>query len=162
MVESITNALRDSLPAELVVFIVSMLPLVELRGGLIAAALLNISWGKAFLICFLGNMLPIPFILLFLKKIFALLRRIKAFDRFMAFLDRKVEKGSATVNKYKIWGLFILVAIPLPGTGAWTGALVADALDIRIKKSLPAIAAGVVVAGLIISFISYVLPAWLS
>ena len=80
----------------------------------------------------------------------------------MAFLDRKVEKGSATVNKYKIWGLFILVAIPLPGTGAWTGALVADALDIRIKKSLPAIAAGVVVAGLIISFISYVLPAWLS
>ncbi len=162
MVESITNALRDSLPAELVVFIVSMLPLVELRGGLIAAALLNISWGKAFLICFLGNMLPIPFILLFLKKIFALLRKIKAFDRFMAFLDRKVEKGSATVNKYKIWGLFILVAIPLPGTGAWTGALVADALDIRIKKSLPAIAAGVVVAGLIISFISYVLPAWLS
>lgn len=162
MVESITNALRDSLPAELVAFIVSMLPLVELRGGLIAAALLNISWGKAFLICFLGNMLPIPFILLFLKKIFALLRKIKAFDRFMAFLDRKVEKGSATVNKYKIWGLFILVAIPLPGTGAWTGALVADALDIRIKKSLPAIAAGVVVAGLIISFISYVLPAWLS
>jgi uncharacterized membrane protein len=71
-----------------------MLPLIELRGGLIAAALLNISWEKVFLICFLGNMLPIPFILLSLKKIFALLRKIRAFDRFMAFLDRKVEKAA--------------------------------------------------------------------
>ena len=154
MVESITNALRDSLPAELVVFIVSMLPLVELRGGLIAAALLNISWGKAFLICFLGNMLPIPFILLFLKKIFALLRKIKAFDRFMAFLDRKVEKGSATVNKYKIWGLFILVAIPLPGTGAWTGTLAASLLDMDFKSSVLACMGGVLLAGVIMALAS--------
>lgn len=157
MVDSLVNSLKDSLPPELVVFIISMLPLAELRGGLIAAAALGIAWPQAFAICVVGNMVPIPFIMMFLRRIFNYLRRTKYAKRLMAWLDRKAKKGSETVNKYKMLGLFILVAIPLPGTGAWTGALVADALDIRMRKAMPIIFIGVIVAGLLISLISYVL-----
>lgn len=159
MAESLVDALKDFMPPEVVVFIISMMPFLELRGGLIAASLLGVSFVPAFIICVIGNMLPIPFIMLFIRKILELLRRWKPFKKLVEKLDKKVEKNRDKVLKYKRWGLFVLVAIPLPGTGAWTGALVADALDIRIKDSFPIVTAGVITAGLIISLIFYAIPA---
>ncbi|MEG1886849.1 MAG: small multi-drug export protein [Oscillospiraceae bacterium] len=160
MIDSIVNSLRESLPRELVIFIVSMLPILELRGGLIAAAILDVSWFVAFPICVIGNMLPIPFILLFLKKVFELLKKFKYTRRLVLWLETKANQKSGKLHKYRFWGLFLFVGIPLPGTGAWTGALVADAVDIRIKHSFPIIFAGVIAAGLIISIISYVIPSF--
>lgn len=145
----------DVLSAELIAFIVSLLPVLELRGGLIVAKLLGIDFFKAFVICFIGNLLPIPFILLFIRKIFALLKKIKWFKRLLEKLEAKSIRKAEGVKKYRLLGLFMFVAIPLPGTGAWTGALIADLLDIRIKHSFPAIALGVFVAGIIISALSY-------
>lgn len=155
LIESFVAQMRDKLPGELVVFIISMLPVFELRGGLIAASLLNIEWYRAFAFCFLGNMLPIPFILLFIRKILDVMSRHGPFKKLVGWLERKAEKHSKKIDQYRLWGLFILVAVPLPGTGAWTGALVAALMDIRIKHALPVIAAGVVVAGIIVAVLSY-------
>lgn len=158
MVESAVDFLKEYLSAELVVFVISMLPIFELRGGLIAAAIVGIDWYIAFPICVIGNMLPIPFVLLFIRKIFDWLKKFRIFKKLIVKLDERAKKKSESISKYVLWGLFTFVAIPLPGTGAWTGALVADVLDIRIKKSFPIIFIGVITAGLIISFVSYVIP----
>ena len=158
MVESTVNFLKEYLSAELVVFVISMLPIFELRGGLIAAAIVGIEWYIAFPICVIGNMLPIPFVLLFIRKIFNWLKKFKMFKKIVEKLDAKAKKKSESISKYVLWGLFTFVAVPLPGTGAWTGALVADVLDVRIKKAFPVIFVGVITARLIISFISYVIP----
>ena len=155
LVESIVSFLGGKISSELIVFIVSILPVLELRGGLIAAKLMDIEFFKAFTICFIGNMLPIPFILLFIRKIFNLLKKNKKIEEIIEKFEARSLRKAYNVKKYRLWGLFILVAIPLPGTGAWTGALVADLLDIRIKHSLPTIAAGVLVAGIIVSCLSY-------
>ena len=160
MVHEVISFLQNKIPDELVVFIVSMLPVLELRGGLIAASVLKINWLIAFPICVIGNVLPIPFELLFIRKIFNWLKHFKCFKTIIEKLDNRAkEKASSdTMKKYLSWGLFILVAIPLPGTGAWTGGLVADVLDLRMKKALPIITLGVIAAGLITSFFSYILP----
>ncbi len=155
LAEYIVNLLGGKISEELVAFIVSMLPILELRGGLIAAKLMDIDFTRAFLICYIGNMLPIPFILLFIRKIFSLLKKIPSVEKAITKLEARSIRKADNVRKYRLWGLFLFVAIPLPGTGAWTGALIADLLDIRIKHSLPAIAAGVLVAGIIISMLSY-------
>jgi len=162
MAETLVEFLRDKISPELIVFIVSMTPILELRGGLIAAALLGIEWYIAFPICVIGNMLPIPLELLFIRKILELLKKTKLFSKFAIKLDERAKEKSKKVSesKFALWGLFIFVGIPLPGTGAWTGGLVADVLDIRMKKALPVITVGVITAGLIISFISYVIPSW--
>lgn len=145
----------DILPSEIIVFIISMLPILELRGGLIAAKLMGVSFAKAFAICYVGNMLPIPFILLFIRKIFMWLKKFEKTQALINKLEVRSLRKADNVKKYRLWGLFLFVAIPLPGTGAWTGALIADLLDIRIRHSFPAIAMGVLVAGLIISALSY-------
>lgn len=151
----LVNLLNGKIPSELIVFVVSMLPILELRGGLIAAKILDIELLKAFAICYAGNMLPIPFILLFIRKVFGFLKRNRKIGAAIEKLEvRSLRKGDK-VKKYRLWGLLILVAIPLPGTGGWTGALVADLLDIRISHSLPVIAAGVLIAGFIVSALSY-------
>ncbi len=155
LAEYLVNALDGKIASEAIVFIISMLPVLELRGGLIAAKLLDIEFFKAFSICFIGNMLPIPFILFFIRKIFNLLKRISKIEELIDKLEARSLRKADNVKKYRLWGLFLFVAIPLPGTGGWTGALIADLLDIRIKHSLPTIAAGVFVAGIIISALSY-------
>ena len=149
------ETLGGKISEELIAFIVSMLPILELRGGLIAAKLMDIEFFKAFAICFVGNMIPIPFILLFIRKIFSLLKKVPAVEKTIVKLEARSIRKADGVKKYRLWGWFLFVAIPLPGTGAWTGALIADLLDIRIKHSLPTIAAGVLVAGIIISALSY-------
>lgn len=155
LVESIVNFLGGKISSELIAFVVSCFPVLELRGGLIAAKLMDIDFFIAFLICLIGNMLPIPFILLFIRKIFNLLKKNKKIETLIEKLEARSIRKADNVKKYRLWGLFIFVAIPLPGTGAWTGALIADLLDIRIKHSLPVIALGVFVAGVIMSIFSY-------
>ncbi len=161
IVQSFVEFFKSKIPDELLVFVISLLPILELRGGLIAAALLNINLYVAFPICVIGNLVPIPFVLLFIRKIFNLLRKTKLFAKMVEKLDKKAREkaNSESLKKYKFWGLFLFVAIPLPGTGAWTGALVADVLDMRIKHSFTAILLGVLSAGIIISIISYGIPA---
>ncbi len=157
MSETLAGSLVEFLsgiPDWLSLILISILPILELRGGMIAAAIMNVPYLVAFPVCIIGNMLPIPFILLFLNKIFAWMRKFPTLQRVLNFLDRKAEKNKEKVEKWKMFGLFVLVAIPLPGTGAWTGALVANALNIPIKKSLPTIFLGVVGAAILMS-ISY-------
>ena len=159
MVETIVNEimsfLQDKIPEELVAFVISLCPVLECRGGMIAARLMEIPFLKAFLICYLGNMIPIPFIILFIRKIFDFLRRFKFFSKIVEKLEAKTEKNKEKVLKYEAWGLLLFVAIPLPGTGGWTGALVAALMDIRIRRAMPAITLGVLIAGLIVGGISF-------
>ena len=137
------------------VFIVSMLPIIELRGGMIAAALLDLSLIKGFIICFLGNILPVPFILWFIRKILAWMRNIKCFKKIVKWLDKKVENKKGQIEKFGFWGLVAFVGIPLPGTGAWTGTLIAAMLDMDKKKSFLAATIGVLIAGVIMAIFSY-------
>lgn len=159
MAQSLTEFFNGlGLSPELVVFIISLLPIIELRGGLIAAAILGVPWYVAFPICFVGNMLPIPFILLFIRKIFKLLKKIKWLQKPITVLEAKTRKKGERIQKGWLIGLILFVGIPLPGTGAWTGALAADLFDIRIRHSLPAIALGVAIAGAIMLIVSYLVP----
>lgn len=155
LAEFFVTALEGKVSSEIIAFIVSLLPILELRGGLIAAKLMNVEFVRAFVLCYVGNMLPIPFILLFIRKIFNLLKRFKKIGSIIIKLEEKSLSKADNVRKYKLWGLFLFVAIPLPGTGAWTGALIADLLGMKTKEALPTIAAGVLVAGMIISALSY-------
>ena len=160
MVENIVSAFvefleSNNIPTQLIPFLVSLFPVLEIRGGMIAARALNIDFIQAFLICYLGNMIPIPFILLFIRKIFALMRKVKFFGKIVDKLEARADKKKDTIVKYQEWGLLLFVAIPLPGTGGWTGALIAALMDLRMKKCLPIIALCVFVAGLIMSLITY-------
>lgn len=155
LAQTLVELFQDKIPPELTAFVISLLPILECRGGMIAARLLQIPFLKAFAICYVGNMLPIPFIILFIKKIFEFLRRFKFFEKIIVKLEGKTERNKDKVLRYKSWGLLLFVAIPLPGTGGWTGALMAALLDIDMKRSLPIIALGVFIAGLIMSMLTY-------
>ncbi len=159
MAESLANffieLFRDKIPNELIVFIISLFPVLELRGGLIAASFLDVDLVKAFVICYIGNMLPIPFILLFIRKIFQFLRDKRGFSKIIQKLEVRAMRNSEKVKRWRNWGLLAFVAIPLPGTGGWTGALIAALLDMRLKTSLPIIALGVLIAGVIVASLSY-------
>lgn len=159
MTEAITDYLvgifEGSIPKELIIFIISMFPVVELRGGMIAAKLLDVELLKAFVICYLGNILPIPFILLFIRRIFEFLKKFKRIGKLIVKLEESSLRKSEKVKKNSKWGLLTFVAIPLPGTGGWTGSLIAALLDMRIKISFPVIALGVLIANLIMSVFSY-------
>lgn len=159
MIESITNFLQThGIPAELVIFIISVVPVLELRGGLIAAALLGVHWYIALPICFLGNMLPIPFVLLFIRKIFNFLKRNRRLRGIIEKFEAKTARKSKKIERGWLLGLMTFVAIPLPGTGAWTGALAADLFHLPLRRSLPVIALGVLIAGAIMLIISYFIP----
>lgn len=139
----------------LVTFLISMIPVIELRGAV------PIGYGKGLniwvcvIVSIIGNLIPAPFIIVFIRKIFSFLRKINPkFNGLVTRLEKRAENKSDVVKKYSFWGLFLLVAIPLPGTGAWTGALVAAMLDMRLKRAMPAIALGVVTAGVLVAFIT--------
>lgn len=136
--------------------VISMLPIIELRGGIPYGVGFGLNPWVAMLAAMVGNLLPIPFILLLLDKILELFRKQKGiFGKAANWLEAKAYKNKETVDKYGIWGLIILVAIPLPGTGAWTGALVATVLRMERKKAFPCIVAGVLIAGVVVTAISY-------
>lgn len=159
MTEAITDYIvalfQGSVPKELIVFIISMFPILELRGGMIAAKLLGVQLWKAFIICYFGNILPIPFILVFIRRIFRFLKKFKTSEKLVNKIELRSLRKSEKVRKRRNLGLLAFVAIPLPGTGGWTGALIASLLDIRIRVSFPIIALGVFIANLIMSLFSY-------
>ena len=140
-------------------FLVSMVPIIELRGAIPIGYRQEDGFSGLLVIiavAIIGNMLPVPFIILFIKKIFAFLRkRMPKLDGTITKLENRALSKADTVQKYAFWGLFIFVAIPLPGTGAWTGALIAAMLDMRLKRAVPSIFLGVVTAGIILATLTY-------
>ena len=145
----------QGISGEWIAFIISMVPLLELRGGLLAASLLNVDILTAVPICIIGNLLPIPFILWFITPVFAWLKKTKLFRPMVEKLEKRAMSKSAQIEKGYFWGLALFVGIPLPGTGAWTGALIASLLGIKFKKAMPAILVGIAIATIIMSIVSY-------
>ena len=136
-------------------FVVAMVPVIELRGAIPWAVAQGLDIWTASITSIVGNMVPVPFIIVFIRKIFELMRRISPkLNGVVTKMESKAEKHRETVNRYKFWGLLILVAIPLPGTGAWTGALVAAMMEMRLKDAVPAIFVGVVVAAIIVAMVT--------
>lgn len=137
-------------------FFISMVPVIELRGGLPYGITLGLDYPLALTAAVLGNMVPVPFIIVYIRHIFTWLRkRSKWWDEKIARLEKKAHLKGRVVRKYSTIGLCILVAIPLPGTGAWTGALVAAVLDMRLKKAIPAIFLGVCIAAAIMTMVTF-------
>lgn len=137
-------------------FFISMVPVIELRGGLPYGITLGLDYPLALTAAVLGNMVPVPFIIVYIRHIFTWLRkRSKWWDERITRLEKKAHLKGRVVRKYSTIGLCILVAIPLPGTGAWTGALVAAVLDMRLKKAIPAIFLGVCIAAAIMTMVTF-------
>lgn len=153
--EWFAQTLGQYISPEWVVFIISMIPILELRGGLIASSILNIPILKAIPFCVLGNIVPIPFILLFIKKILKWMQKVKGLRVIANWLENKAMKKSDALKKGEFWGLALFVGVPLPGTGAWTGSLIAALFDIDLKKAVGAILLGIVIATIIMAILSY-------
>jgi len=142
---------------ELIVFIISLMPILELRGGLIAASLLNLDPVRSYIISIIGNIIPVPFILWLINSILAWMRKskVKLFNKTAKWLDKKVEKHKGGIEKFGFWGLVLFVGIPLPGTGAWTGCLIASVLEMNRKKAFLAAMIGIIMASIIMMIISF-------
>ncbi len=160
LVQWLSDNLGGVLSPSLITFVVSMMPILELRGGLIAARLFDIEYIKALLICIGGNILPIPFILFALTPIFNWLKKSKWIRPWIEKFEKRALGKSDRIQRAQFWGLVLFVGIPLPGTGAWTGGLIASMLGVPVKKAVPAILIGVLLAAAIMSVITYVIP-WL-
>ena len=165
MVESIVNGLISVMSGfqnipfgkQLIVFIISLMPILELRGGLIAAALLGLKPLESYIITMIGNIIPVPFILWFITKILDFMRKSKSkkLNGVAKWLDKKIEKHKGQIEKYGFLGLVLFVGIPLPGTGAWTGCLIAAVLEMDRKKSFLAAMIGIIMASIIMMIISF-------
>lgn len=156
--ESLVNFFIDvfgGINKDIVIFIISLMPILELRGGLLAASLLHVEFIRAAVICIVGNVLPIPFVLLFLEKILELFGKWNVTKKIVTWLEKKVDSKREQIDKYGYWGLVLFVGIPLPGTGAWTGSLLAVMLGLDKKKSFACILLGVILAAIIMSILSY-------
>ena len=142
---------------EILVFIISLMPILELRGGLIAAALLGLEPIPSYIISIIGNILPVPFILLLITKVLTWMKssKISLFNKIANWLDEKVEKHKGQIEKYGYLGVVLFVGIPLPGTGAWTGTLIASVLGMDKKKTFVAVLAGIIMASVIMMLLSF-------
>lgn len=155
LIEWFANGLGQYVSAEIVIFIISMVPILELRGGLLAASLLGVPITTAIPICIVGNIIPIPFILLFIKKIFQWMKRFSVFRPLVEKLEKRAENKSEGFKKGEFVALMLFVGIPLPGTGAWTGSLIAALMEMDLKKATAAIFLGIIIATVIMSIVSY-------
>ncbi|MBQ3426768.1 MAG: small multi-drug export protein [Clostridia bacterium] len=152
----ITTLSAHNVSPQIITLIISMIPLLELRGSiLVAGAALQLPFIQTYITAVIGNMLPIPFILLFIEKIFKLMKKVPYIEKFPHWCERKAMSKADQIKKYGYFGLYLFVAIPLPGTGAWTGSLLAVLLGLKRGKSLLFILLGVMTAGLVMSLISY-------
>lgn len=154
IVQALVAFFSQTIPGELTVFLLSLMPIIELRGGILAAKLLQVEMWPAFFICLVGTILPTPFILLFINKIFGWMRN----TRLVRLVDRMEEKGRGKfdkINRYKTLGLLIFVAIPLPGTGAWTGSLAAALMKMDFKSAMVSVVGGTFIADVIMCALSY-------
>ena len=149
--------LWNSFPGKLLMtFLISMVPVVELRGAIPIGVAHGLPFWWAIPVAIVGNLVPVPFIIIFIKKIFAWLRtKSRWLENLVTRMENRAIGKIDTVKKYAFWGLFLFVAIPLPGTGAWTGSLIAAMMDMKVKEAFPSILLGVVTAGVIISFVTY-------
>ena len=143
------------IPPQLAVMFISMVPLLELRGGMIVARILDLPYIQSVIFCVLGNIIPIPFILLFIKQIFKWMKKFKGLGKIAEFFENRAMKKSDKFKNGEFVALILFVGIPLPGTGGWTGALAASLLKIDIKKASLAILLGIALAATIMSLISY-------
>ena len=160
MTESIANWINDNLgaflPSEMLVLFVSMIPILELRGGMIVASLCGVPLWEAFALCIVGNLIPIPLILWLITPVFDWMKRWKIFRPMVEKLEKHATgEKSQKIRKFEFWGLALFVGIPLPGTGAWTGCLIAALLGIEKKKALLAATLGVLIASVIMALFSY-------
>lgn len=157
LVQGLASLLGGKVSGEAIIFIISMIPILELRGGLLAAspALLNVPILKAIPICIIGNLLPIPFILLLIEKVLNGMERVPGLSKVAIWVRQKADKNKGQIEKFGFWGLVLFVGIPLPGTGAWTGSLVASLLHMKFGKAIGAILCGIVMATVIMSLLSY-------
>ncbi len=138
------------------VLAVSMVPVAELRVGLPLAIASGLPFPLAFLASILGNMLPVPFIIIFIKKVFSWLREHwPRLNNFVTLLEKRAESKRGTIDRYGPWGLLLFVAIPAPGTGAWTGALIAALMNMKLRQAVPVIFVGVCIAGVLVTGITY-------
>ncbi len=140
---------------EIIIFIISLLPILELRGGILAAGVLNLNPWIAYVISIIGNLLPIPFILMFLTPIFNWMKKRKLFKGIVERLEKKAMKNKGKFEKGEFIALILFVGIPLPGTGAWTGALIASVMNMNKKKAMLAITIGILMASVIMMLLSY-------
>ena len=139
----------------LIIFIISLMPILELRGGLLAASLLGLEPVPSYIICIIGNLIPIPLILWFLDSVFAFMKKHNILKKFVLFCERKGNEKKGQIEKYGFWGLVLFVGIPLPGTGAWTGCLIATLLRMNKKKAFLAAILGVIMASIIMMIVSF-------
>ncbi len=160
MVESIQTFFQENFPPELAVFFIAMIPLIECRGAIpFGILVLNLPLWEVLPIAILGNILPVPFILLLIRPVINWLKKTRLFHPLAHWIEAKAEKKKDKVIKYSEWGLFLFVAIPIPGTGAWTGALVAALLNLRVRNAFFTILFGMITAGLIMTVGSSIVTA---
>ena len=157
MTEIIKNFFLNTVGEELCVFFCSMIPIIELRGAIPLGAAFGMPWWQSYFLSVIGNMLPVPIILLFVKAVITWMgkSKVKFFNKIAGFLNKRVEKRRGQIEKYSFWGVCLFVAIPLPVTGAWTGSLVAAMIDMKFWKALLSCLLGVMIAGVIMTLISY-------
>ena len=157
MIDAVKTFLIDVLGAHFGVMICAMIPIIELRGAIPLGMGLGLQWWQSYLYAVIGNMIPVPFILLFITKIIAWMTksRVKFFNKIGNWLTSKAEKNREKNEKYSFWGVCLFVAIPLPVTGAWTGSLVAATIGMKWWKALISCLIGVLIAGVIVTLVSY-------
>lgn len=143
-------------------FFISMLPIIELRGAIPVGAASGLPWYANYLLCCIGNMLPVPIILLFVEYVLNFMKKTRHLDKIAYWVEEKADKYKGQVTKYATWGLLLFVAIPLPGTGAWTGSLVAAFIKMNKKTAFLSVLGGVLIAGVIVTLISYGVLGFLS
>lgn len=140
---------------EVRIFIVAMIPLIELRGSIPLGMAYGMNWIEVFGLSVVGNLLPVPLIILFIRHIFEWMKKKNILAGLIKKYEERVMKKADIVMKYSAIGLMLFVAVPLPGTGAWTGAVLAALLNMRMRYALPAVTVGVIIAGFLVSGISY-------
>ena len=155
MTELIEQFFLELLGREWCVFVCAMIPIIELRGAIPLGAALDLPPLINYLLAVCGNLLPVPFILLFIRKILDWMENVRCFQKLVRWLRAKAEKGRGKLEKYAVIGLAIFVAIPFPGTGAWTGSLVAALMGMKFSKAMISAICGVLVAGVVMSLLSY-------
>ncbi len=157
MVEAIKSFFTEAVGPYFSVFFCSMIPIIELRGAIPMGAALGLPWWQNYIISVVGNMLPVPVILLFVRGVLDWMERskIKLFSKVAGWVNRKAEKNRAKIERYSFWGVALFVAIPLPATGAWTGALVAATIEMKFWKAMLSALIGVMIAGVIMTLASY-------
>ena len=157
MIEAIKTFFLETVGKELCVFFCSMIPIIELRGAIPMGAVFAMPFWQSYILSVIGNMVPVPFILLLIKKVIQWMSKskVKFFNKIANYLLNKVEKKRERIEKYAFWGVCLFVAIPLPVTGAWTGSLVAAMIDMKFWKALLSCLFGVMISGIVMTIISY-------